>query len=131
MFIGSMVFGLVGGFAGKVHANPDAVMIPVMGACCLPDGSCVKTYQPDCIAVGGIWHGPNSDCEKTECPPARCPADTDSDGAVDMEDYYRFIRCFEISDCPDGVSADINQDGLVDDLDIEAMLAAVDAGWCV
>jgi len=46
-----------------------------VGACCLPDGSCVDASEPDCMAMGGDFQGPGTSCATTECPTTsgECP----------------------------------------------------------
>jgi len=38
-----------------------------IGACCFPDGSCAVTSETECVANGGTFLGPN-----TQCPPNGC-----------------------------------------------------------
>ena len=39
-----------------------------VGACCLPDGSCVDTDEPNCAAMGGDFQGDGTSCATTRCP---------------------------------------------------------------
>ncbi len=69
-------------------------VIPVFGACCLPDNSCLNYLtEGDCIARGGRWQGANSMCALVHC----CPypfADADLDGDVDQDDFGLFQICY-------------------------------------
>jgi hypothetical protein len=39
-------------------------------ACCLCDGTCVNVAsETDCVALGGKWQGPGSDCATIDCEP--------------------------------------------------------------
>jgi hypothetical protein len=39
-----------------------------MGACCLPDTSCVETVGPaECLGLGGAWQGDGTDCGSVIC----------------------------------------------------------------
>lgn len=40
-----------------------------VGACCLPDGSCVTVTSDQCTQLGGEYHGANTSCEPSPCPP--------------------------------------------------------------
>lgn len=47
-------------------------------ACCLPDGTCTDTTEPDCISLGGVWHeGQLCDDEENPCPLGDCCIDGD------------------------------------------------------
>jgi len=51
---------------------------PPVGACCLPDGSCVELAEADCAAGAGAYQGDFSPCDPNPCPPpvgACCYAD--------------------------------------------------------
>jgi len=62
------------------------------GACCLSDPACLELPEWDCLQIGGIYHGPNTDCATTVCCPTP-PADHDVDGDVDLEDFGHFQAC--------------------------------------
>ncbi|MFZ4575419.1 MAG: hypothetical protein ACOYN0_13550 [Phycisphaerales bacterium] len=137
---GTTLMGLMAGAAvtvvvcgGMSAAQPDPRLkreaLPVMGACCLPDHSCLMMYKPDCDEAAGTWWGPNARCEDFNCNPP-CPADFDSSGSVDGDDLRYFFGCFEHGDCPDGMTADLNGDGNLDDQDIVAFLDALLSGVC-
>jgi hypothetical protein len=102
--------------------------LPVVGACCLPDGTCLMMYYPNCVVEGGVWHGPTARCEDMNCKP--CRSDLDSDGAVDIDDIRLLIGCIDAGGCPDGVDGDVNGDGSVDDGDIVAMIDDMLSGVC-
>ncbi|MEK6703396.1 MAG: TIGR03790 family protein, partial [Planctomycetota bacterium] len=57
-----------------------------------------------------------------------CPADFNSDGAVDFFDYDDFVQCFEGSSCPPGQSADFDGDGSIDFFDYDAFVEAFELG---
>jgi len=41
----------------------------IVGACCLPDGSCTFQSQVACDAAGGLYQGDNVLCVNVTCPP--------------------------------------------------------------
>lgn len=55
---------------------------PIVGACCLPDGSCVILTEADCNAEAGVWIGPGSGCDPDPCA---VPTQERSWGAVKNE----------------------------------------------
>ncbi len=57
-----------------------------------------------------------------------CPADFNSDGAVDFFDYDDFVVCFEGGACPPGKTADFNNDTAVDFFDYDDFVVAFEAG---
>jgi spore coat protein A len=40
-----------------------------IGACCVPDGSCVTVTSNQCTQLGGVYHGDNTSCAPNPCPP--------------------------------------------------------------
>jgi spore coat protein A len=40
-----------------------------VGACCIPDGSCVTVTSNQCTQLGGVYHGDNTSCSPSPCPP--------------------------------------------------------------
>lgn len=38
------------------------------GACCRPDGTCIKVSQASCTNEGGVYQGNNSQCANVNCP---------------------------------------------------------------
>ncbi len=56
-----------------------------------------------------------------------CPADFNSDGAVDFFDYDEFVQCFEGGTCPSGKTADFNNDTAVDFFDYDEFVVAFEA----
>jgi hypothetical protein len=62
-----------------------------LGGCCV-DGNCVELIPgASCVALGGTFLGRASDCSGAACAPASCPADTNGDGAVDVDDLNTVI----------------------------------------
>jgi hypothetical protein len=41
---------------------------PGVGACCLPDGSCITTSTGECAAAGGTFQGDGTTCAGVNCP---------------------------------------------------------------
>ena len=41
---------------------------PILGACCLPDGTCVDTTSADCADQGGTYYGDGTNCINVDCP---------------------------------------------------------------
>ena len=39
-----------------------------VGACCVPDGSCVTVTSNQCMQLGGVYHGDNTTCSPNPCP---------------------------------------------------------------
>jgi hypothetical protein len=54
-------------------------------------------------------------------PGVTCPGDANGDFNVDCADYYILMSCWE-STTPDCAAADFNHDGIVDMLDLSALL---------
>ena len=44
------------------------VLCPVVGSCCLDDGSCSVVFDNECIDVSGAFQGQGSNCTTTVCP---------------------------------------------------------------
>ena len=42
--------------------NANAQVLPVAGACCLPNGSCIITDDCDCKSQCGVFSGPGTIC---------------------------------------------------------------------
>jgi spore coat protein A len=40
-----------------------------LGACCVPDGSCVTVTSNQCTQLAGVYHGDNTSCTPNPCPP--------------------------------------------------------------
>lgn len=56
-----------GTFSGIGSTCAEADCQPAAGACCLPDGGCVQVTAVDnCVALGGIFLGQDSDCLECE-----------------------------------------------------------------
>ncbi len=64
-----------------------------LGACCLPNGSCVLLTGNDCAAAGGSYNGFGTSCDDVTCCPTPF-ADADGDGDVDQVDFGEFQVCF-------------------------------------
>ncbi|MBT8485606.1 MAG: choice-of-anchor E domain-containing protein [Phycisphaerales bacterium] len=41
--------------------------LSLVGACCLPDGSCVQTTEADCTAMGGTSYASGVECAAADC----------------------------------------------------------------
>ena len=54
-----------------------------VGACCLPDGSCVSAGDEDCINQDGIYQGNDTACEPEMCPVTVTGACCFSDGSCE------------------------------------------------
>jgi hypothetical protein len=39
----------------------------IVGACCLPDGSCESLTADACLAAGGVWRGAGTECGANTC----------------------------------------------------------------
>ena len=50
-----------------ISARADAIGDP-MGACCLPDGSCIVVTDTQCQTQGGAYQGDGATCDDTNCP---------------------------------------------------------------
>ncbi len=82
---------------GAFNAVEGATPLPVTGACCLPDATCLDVAdEAACTLAGGIFHGVCTTCATTACPlVCSLPfADADEDGDVDSDDFAAFQRCF-------------------------------------
>jgi hypothetical protein len=62
---------------------------PWSGACCLGD-SCITALEADCEMAGGSYAGDGTMCCCVPCE-STCPADTDGDGTVDINDLLTVI----------------------------------------
>ncbi len=106
-------------FAYRAHPRPDC---PGDGN---GDGIVDEADEDDLLS---IW-GPDWYCGQT-CPMVEgyCIADVDQDGFVDIHDWLIVVNsagpCEDPSDCP----ADINADGVVDQLDIDLVELYWDTG---
>lgn len=133
--------------AGGISNGPgsecgEIVCFP-MGACCLPDGSCIDDLSPeDCAALDGAFQGDDTTCAGTNCP---APV-----GACCFDTGFCFIteeaNCTAAngtwfgpgSNCDDsdqngtadvceddpGVPGDLDGDGDVDPADLATLLGA-------
>lgn len=75
-----------------------------VGACCLPDDSCVQLSCSDCVAAGGLFVAPGAvSCDIVVCCQADLRTDSDNDGDIDDDDEA-------IEDLPPGVIFPVNSD---------------------
>ena len=75
-----------------------------VGACCLPDDSCVQLTCSDCVAAGGLFVAPGAvSCDIVVCCQADLRTDSDNDGDIDDDDEA-------IEDLPPGVIFPVNSD---------------------
>jgi len=105
---------------------------PVVGACCLADGTCVQVTQMACLVADGIYQGDNSLCTPNLCPQPLllecCLGDFNSDGIADILDIDGFVGATlnpPPPETPDACRADINVDTLVDGSDISGFVDLV------
>ncbi len=71
----------------------------------------------------GFTRGTGASFSTFAVPPL-CPADFNSDTAVDFFDYDDFVTCFEGGACPPGKTADFNNDTAVDFFDYDDFVVA-------
>lgn len=75
-----------------------------VGACCLPDDSCVQLTCSDCVTAGGLFVAPGAvSCDIVVCCQADLRTDSDNDGDIDDDDEA-------IEDLPPGVIFPVNSD---------------------
>ncbi|MDX1409137.1 MAG: multicopper oxidase domain-containing protein, partial [Saprospiraceae bacterium] len=48
-------------------------VVPPLGACCFPDGSCADLSATQCAAAGGTYQGDGTECATTSCALALTP----------------------------------------------------------
>jgi len=94
-----------------------------VGACCMPDLSCVEVMETVCTAT---YRGPGTLCQDVVCCPIPFP-DADLDGDVDQSDFGFFQRCYSgynvpMRDDPMCTCFDRNKDGDVDMYDFGEFL---------
>ena len=46
----------------------DFIAAATLGACCIPDGSCVTVTSNQCGQLGGLYHGDGTSCNPSPCP---------------------------------------------------------------
>jgi len=63
---GSILEGMSGTTTGTARITAGDVC--VIGACCLPDGSCEQLSEFDCETQGGVYQGNEVDCISVDCP---------------------------------------------------------------
>lgn len=75
-----------------------------VGACCLPDDSCVQLTCSSCIGGGGLFVAPGAvSCDIAVCCQADLRTDSDNDGDIDDDDEA-------VEDIPPGVVFPVNSD---------------------
>jgi hypothetical protein len=82
--------------------------MPLVGACCLPDGTCAVLTAAECEALGGIYLGDGAACEAGGCPPLPCQGDCDGDGAVGFGDLLLILSAWGA--CSETCQADLDGD---------------------
>ncbi len=98
-------------------------------ACCLPDHTCQVLTQSACLAAGGTWREPGTDCTTVNCYKNRvvaddfridgcpqCRCDVNGDGLCSTLDIAFVAGCFGPAVGPCTV-ADVNCDGIVNNQD--------------
>ncbi len=118
------------------HDDIDAVTVwrepfepqPPLGACCLPDCGCMELTEADCIAAGGVWAGPGTDCSDLDgngvadvCQ--TCAGDINCDGFVDLNDLAIFLSNYGMTSGATWKDGDFDGDGDVDLSDLALLLA--------
>ncbi len=94
---------------------------PTDGACCIEaTQSCVVVPEATCAIGGGVYQGDNTACETAGCFQPPCPADTNGDGLVNVNDVLALIGAWGSSDA----SADVNGDGVVNVSDLLLLIEA-------
>lgn len=86
---------------------------PTMGACCLPNWTCVVTTANGCAQMSGVYQGNCTVCggdsdgdgipdlcdPNPNSPPcATCPGDMNGDGKVNGLDIQPFVNCLLTGD---------------------------------
>lgn len=99
------------------------------GACCYPDSSCVEMREDACINSGGRYYGDGVTCASNPCPPPPtiecCKGDTDGNGIIDAGDVASLAAALldaPLAGTPAYCAADINDDGRIDGVDIQAFI---------
>ena len=98
------------------------------GACCLGNCACSVMTAADCVANGGSWVGPGTDCNDYDgdgFPDAcfTCLGDLNCDGFVNIADLAQLLAHYGMT----GMTyqqGDMDGDGDVDLADLAALLAA-------
>ena len=62
------------------------------GACCVPAGECFYINRWECENLAGVHNGEGVLCLSVNCEFELCPADTNNDGRVDVEDILRVVN---------------------------------------
>jgi hypothetical protein len=106
------------------NENPDPV-----GACCA-NGFCSVVLESNCIAVSGVWEGPNTDCSDDPCVDANgaccinneCYQLTAEFCGLASGEYLGDNTPCETGTCALECPADLNNDGIVDGIDLAEIL---------
>ena len=73
----------------------------ILGACCLPDGSCDSLSEADCLQRDGLYYGPGTDCAEIRCSPME-----ESPCAIIRSRVTNACQSYQGSDQPMIVKAD-------------------------
>ena len=84
---------------------------PTPGACCLPQTRCALLSESDCLAEGGAWAGPETECP-TDCPKL-CDGDINGDGDTTAADFTVLAGHFGETVAP-GLLGDLTGNAVVD-----------------
>lgn len=93
----------------------------IVGACCLPDGSCDSLDEAECLRRDGLFYGPGTDCADIRCLPAEEPP-----CAIIRSRVTNACHLYQGPDRPMIVKADFNlqNPGDKDALSVEVKLVA-------
>jgi hypothetical protein len=80
----------------------------------------VVVPEATCAIGSGVYQGDNTVCETAGCFQPPCPADTNGDGFVNVNDVLALIGAWGSSDS----SADVNGDGIVNVSDLLLLIEA-------
>jgi hypothetical protein len=132
----SNAIGDLGSLAGALDFDDLALYggrgYSLLGACCLPNGTCADPItEGDCVAQGGVYRGPSSVCgDGSTCLGACCKGEAAGCSDILRKDCpapYTYkgegTRCASTT-CPCSVPfADADLDGDVDQMDFAAFQA--------
>lgn len=125
----------IGWFCHAEHQPTEPIDCESLGACCLPDETCVITDASLCQAAGGVFQGAGIPCDQVDC--AECCdliGDIDGDGvayttadAVRYADY--FVNGIGVLGDLCLTNTDINGDGIVLAVaDLNLLIIIINAG---
>jgi hypothetical protein len=92
-------------YEGTLYVDPPEACTPV-GACCLPDCTCVIANEENCLAQDGAYQGDDTEC--AEPPPPPPPECVDPDAVITIEimtDYWGEETTWELVENGYGVVA--------------------------